>query len=102
MHDAHFACENRQLDAADLRGCTVTVAGHGERHVERGVRDLSDGPVLFTRGRAVALRNPEFGNALEGLAAGDDVRSPMPGKILDVKAKAGQDVKKGDVLFRIK
>ena len=62
------------------------------------VRDLSDGPVLFTRGRAVALRSPEFGNALEGLAAGDDVRSPMPGKILDVKAKAGQDVKKGDPL----
>jgi acetyl/propionyl-CoA carboxylase alpha subunit len=62
------------------------------------VRELNDGPVLFIRGRAVALRSPEFGQALEGLAAGDDVRSPMPGKILDVKAKAGQDVKKGDPL----
>ncbi len=62
------------------------------------VRDLADGPVLFTRGRAIALRSPEFGNALEGLAAGDDIRAPMPGKILDVKATPGQDVKKGDPL----
>ncbi len=62
------------------------------------VRALADGPVLFSRGRAIALRRPEFGAALEGLAAGDDIRSPMPGKILDVKATVGQAVKKGDPL----
>ena len=62
------------------------------------VRALADGPVLFNRGRATALRSPEFGAALEGLAAGDDIRAPMPGKILDVKAKAGGAVKKGDPL----
>ncbi|MEQ1784117.1 MAG: biotin/lipoyl-containing protein, partial [Hyphomonadaceae bacterium] len=60
------------------------------------VRETTDGPVLFHRGRAIALRRPEFGSELEGLAAGDDIRAPMPGKVLDVKAAVGQDVKKGD------
>ncbi len=62
------------------------------------VRQLSDGPVLFSRGRALALRSPEFAHALEGLVAGDDIRAPMPGKILEVKATPGQDVKKGEPL----
>jgi acetyl/propionyl-CoA carboxylase alpha subunit len=60
------------------------------------VRETTDGPVLFHRGRAIALRRPEFGSELEGLAAGDDIRAPMPGTVLDVKAAVGQDVKKGD------
>ena len=60
------------------------------------VRETMDGPVLFHRGRAIALRRPEFGSELEGLAAGDDIRAPMPGKVLEVKATVGQDVKKGD------
>lgn len=29
---------------------------------------------------------------------GDPINSPMPGTIINVKVKAGQDVKKGDVL----
>jgi acetyl-CoA carboxylase biotin carboxylase subunit len=62
------------------------------------VRETTDGPVLFHRGRAIALRRPEFGSELEGLAAGDDIRAPMPGKVLDVKASVGQDVKKGDAM----
>ena len=60
------------------------------------VRETMDGPVLFHRGRATALRRPEFGSELEGLAAGDDIRAPMPGKVLEVKAVVGKDVKKGD------
>jgi acetyl/propionyl-CoA carboxylase alpha subunit len=60
------------------------------------VRETTDGPVLFHRGRAIALRRPEFGSELEGLAAGDDIRAPMPGKVLDVKTSVGQDVKKGE------
>ncbi|MFT3724431.1 MAG: biotin carboxylase N-terminal domain-containing protein [Hyphomonadaceae bacterium] len=62
------------------------------------VRSLEDGPVLFMRGRAVALRGPDYSHAVEGLAAGDDIRAPMPGKVLEVKAKPGQDVKRGDAL----
>jgi 3-methylcrotonyl-CoA carboxylase alpha subunit len=60
------------------------------------VREVRDGMVLFVRGRAVALRAPV--HAAEGLAASDDVRSPMPGKVLDVKAKAGAVVKRGEAL----
>ncbi|HVY89597.1 MAG TPA: biotin carboxylase N-terminal domain-containing protein [Hyphomonadaceae bacterium] len=62
------------------------------------IRKMSDGPVLFTRGYALPLRAPEFGHVLEGLEAGDEIRSPMPGKVLEVKAKAGKAVKKGEAL----
>jgi acetyl/propionyl-CoA carboxylase alpha subunit len=62
------------------------------------VRQLADGPVLFMKGRAIALRRPDYGHAMEGLEAGDDIRAPMPGQILEVKAVAGKDVKKGDPL----
>ena len=62
------------------------------------VRDLRDGPVVFSRGRAMGLRRPDYTHAIEGLAGGDDVRAPMPGKVLDVKAVAGQTVKRGDAL----
>lgn len=31
--------------------------------------------------------------------AGEPVKSPMPGVILDIKVSAGQNVKKGDCLF---
>jgi 3-methylcrotonyl-CoA carboxylase alpha subunit len=62
------------------------------------VRDLGAGPVLFMKGRAIALKRPEYSHVLEGLAAGDDIRAPMPGKILEVKAVTGAEVKKGDPL----
>ncbi len=62
------------------------------------VRELRDGPVVFSRGRAMALRRPDYSNAVDGLAAGDDIRAPMPGKVLDVKAVAGLAVKRGDAL----
>ncbi len=62
------------------------------------VRDLRDGPVVFSRGRAMGLRRPDYTHAIEGLVGGDDVRAPMPGKVLDVKAAAGQAVKRGDAL----
>jgi len=63
------------------------------------VRETADGPVLFHRGRAIALRSPDHGHAMEGLAAGDDIRAPMPGKVLEVKAQPGQAVKKGDPMI---
>jgi 3-methylcrotonyl-CoA carboxylase alpha subunit len=63
------------------------------------VREAADGPVLFHRGCAMALRRPDHGLAMEGLAAGDDIRAPMPGKVLEVKATAGQAVKKGDPMI---
>jgi 3-methylcrotonyl-CoA carboxylase alpha subunit len=70
----------------------------GEDEAVGAVRRLAGGPVLFTGGQAIALKRPEPDGDLEGLEAGDDIRAPMPGKILDVKAKAGDEVKKGQPL----
>ncbi|MEZ6028380.1 MAG: biotin carboxylase N-terminal domain-containing protein [Hyphomonadaceae bacterium] len=87
-----------EIDAAPLPdGVLVSGAIQGV-DVMGVVRDLRDGPVVFARGRAMALRRPDYSNAIEGLAAGDDIRAPMPGKILEVKAAAGQSVKRGDAL----
>ena len=33
------------------------------------------------------------------VTGGEPVKAPMPGKILDIRVTAGQQVKKGDVLF---
>ncbi|MBK8839059.1 MAG: ATP-grasp domain-containing protein [Hyphomonadaceae bacterium] len=97
---AHIYGDSFEISLETVRlGDGVVISGAIDGAEVFGVvRALADGPVLFSRGRAIALRSPEFGAALEGLAAGDDIRSPMPGKILDVKATAGQDVKKGDPL----
>jgi acetyl/propionyl-CoA carboxylase alpha subunit len=86
------------IETADIADGVIVSGAVDGAEVFGTLRATSDGPVLFSRGRAIALRSPEFGHALEGLAAGDDIRSPMPGKILDVKATSGQDVKKGDPL----
>jgi acetyl/propionyl-CoA carboxylase alpha subunit len=97
---AHIGPESYEVDvaAAEIHlGVIVSGAVDGA-DVMGVVRMLADGPVLFVRGRAIALRRPQYGHALEGLEAGDDIRAPMPGKILEVKAVAGKNVKKGDPL----
>ncbi|HEV7691165.1 MAG TPA: acetyl/propionyl/methylcrotonyl-CoA carboxylase subunit alpha [Hyphomonadaceae bacterium] len=86
------------LEAAPVSGGVLVSGVIDDNDVLGMVRQTETGPVLFARGRAIALKRPEYGNALEGLAAGDDIRSPMPGKVLEVKAVAGADVKKGDPL----
>jgi acetyl/propionyl-CoA carboxylase alpha subunit len=87
-----------EMEATHIAGGVIVSGAVDGGEVLGVLRELSDGPVLFTRGRAIALRRPEFGHVLDGLAAGDDVRAPMPGKVLEVKAKAGDDVKKGQAL----
>ena len=87
------------LDTARV-GDSALVSGAVEGVDVYGVvRQLADGPVLFQRGRAIALRRPDYASAIEGLAGGDDIRAPMPGKVLEVKAKAGQVVKRGEPLI---
>jgi acetyl/propionyl-CoA carboxylase alpha subunit len=97
---AHIGPEafEAELDAVPTPSGVVVAGAVGGIDVLGVVRDLSGGPVLFTRGRAIALRRPEYGHALEGLEAGDEIRAPMPGKILEVMAAAGKAVKKGDPL----
>jgi acetyl/propionyl-CoA carboxylase alpha subunit len=86
------------LDAAGLPA-GVLVSGLIEGAEVMGVvRMLRDGPVVFSGGRAMSLRRPDYANAIEGLAAGDDIRAPMPGKIIEVRASPGQTVKRGDTL----
>lgn len=41
---------------------------------------------------------PAVQSPAPGAAAGEKVASPMPGNILDVKVKAGDTVKEGDIL----
>ena len=55
-------------------------------------------PVMFIEGRAISLASPEYGHGLDGAEAGDDIRAPMPGKVLEVKVKVGDAVAKGDAL----
>jgi biotin carboxyl carrier protein len=50
---------------------------------------------MFVSGRAVPLHAPIFGQGLDGAEATDEIRAPMPGKVLEVKAKVGADVAKG-------
>lgn len=78
-------------------GVAVTALGKaGPQTAE--VRRLSSGAVAFVDGRAWRLDPPVYGQSLEGAAAGDEIRAPMPGKILDVKVAVGDSVKKGQAL----
>jgi 3-methylcrotonyl-CoA carboxylase alpha subunit len=98
---AHVGGEVFEIDieATPVPGGMLVAAVIADMEAVGVVRDLPGGPVLFSRGRAMALRPPELGLALEGLEAGDDIRAPMPGKVLDVKAVAGAAVKKGEALI---
>jgi len=96
----HIGAETLEVALETMRigdGALVSGAVEGV-DVYGVVRQLADGPVLFHRGRAIALRRPDYASAIEGLAGGDDIRAPMPGKVLEVKAKAGQAVKRGEPL----
>jgi acetyl/propionyl-CoA carboxylase alpha subunit len=98
--DARIGAEEfrTELEAAPVANGVLVSGVIDDGDVLGMVRRTESGPVLFTRGRAIALKRPEYGHALEGLAAGDDIRAPMPGKLLEVKAVNGAEVKKGDPL----
>ncbi len=97
---ASIGAESFEIDLEDapIPGGMIVSGAIDGGDVLGVVRQLEDGPVLFMRGRAIALRRPEFSHILDGVAAGDDIRAPMPGKVLEVKAVAGRDVKKGEPL----
>jgi acetyl/propionyl-CoA carboxylase alpha subunit len=97
---AHIGPEVYEVDVAvaEVHNGVIVSGTVDGADVMGVVRMLADGPVLFLNGRAIALRRPQYGHALEGLEAGDDIRAPMPGKILEVRAAAGSNVKKGDPL----
>ena len=52
------------------------------------------------RGKATAqYMGPASAAPAAPAGAGDPVKAPMPGNILDVRVSAGQNVKAGDILF---
>src|SRR5690606_29422387 len=80
VEQARIGAETFETDMATAilpQGTIVSGAVDGA-DVMGVVRAMTDGPVLFMNGRAIALRRPEYGLAMEGLEAGDDIRSPMP------------------------
>ncbi|MEL6956752.1 MAG: biotin carboxylase N-terminal domain-containing protein, partial [Pseudomonadota bacterium] len=63
------------------------------------VTDLSDNRFAVTTGgdsRLVTI--PDFEEEAEAIAGGDTVKAPMPGKVIDVRVKAGDTIARGDVV----
>lgn len=80
-----------------MKNYTITVNGKVyEVTVEEGIgRDAQSAPV-----ENVQTRKPEPAVSKAAPAAGSvKINAPMPGKILDIKASAGQAVKKGEVIM---
>ena len=90
---------------AELLGAnadTLWFALGGERHRARYFRD---GRTLFLHlaGRALRLEldDPDDASTESGPDASPDVRSPMPGRILEVLTSPGARVSAGDPLIRM-
>jgi acetyl/propionyl-CoA carboxylase alpha subunit len=92
--------ETREVDlSATVFEDRVIVGGSVDGvDIVGAIRETDTGPVIFVEGRAIPLSPPVYGQGLDGAEVRDDIRSPMPGKILDVKVKAGAEVAKGDAL----
>ncbi len=66
----------------------------GSRHVA-AFACMPDAIVLFVDGEAVELTPPRPDAAAAALEAGDQILAPMPGRVLEVRAAAGDAVEKG-------
>lgn len=81
-----------------MKTYTITVNGNAyEVTVEEGATGVA-APVV-SAAKPVAAKAPAPKTAPAGATGAVKVNAPMPGKILAVKASAGQAVKKGDVLI---
>ena len=83
-----------------MKNYTITVNGNVyEVSVEESDQAaVSTAPVAKAAPKAAPKATPKAPVA-SGAAGSVKVNAPMPGKILSVKASAGQAVKKGDVLL---
>jgi acetyl/propionyl-CoA carboxylase alpha subunit len=57
---------------------------------------VPDALVLFVDGEAVELKPPSPSAAASTLEAGDQILAPMPGRVLELRAKAGDALERGD------
>ncbi|MBL8550155.1 MAG: acetyl/propionyl/methylcrotonyl-CoA carboxylase subunit alpha [Hyphomonadaceae bacterium] len=62
---------------------------------------LGAGTIVFAEGEAFAFEPAGASREHADAAAGDEVKAPLPGKVVAVLAKAGQAVKKGDPLVTL-
>jgi acetyl/propionyl-CoA carboxylase alpha subunit len=88
---AHLSWLDGSLMEADFDGRPVRVAR----------RPLGAGHIVMIAGEAIALAPPGASAELHAGEGGDEVKAPLPGKIVVVTAKPGQAVKKGDVLLTL-
>jgi 3-methylcrotonyl-CoA carboxylase alpha subunit len=93
-----------RCDGLELRACNVrsTKAGicftlDGTPHQAHCLPD-GGGVVCFDNGDAWRLDNPNPEAAIVDAGASDQVTAPMPGKVLAVTAKVGDNVRKGVAL----
>lgn len=90
-----------------MKEYTITVNGNVyDVTVEEGLSGTASAPVSVPKAAAPKAAAPEAPKAAAPKAAapagaqgGVKINAPMPGKILAVKANAGQAVKKGEVVL---
>lgn len=82
-----------------MKNYTITVNGTAyDVTVEEGT-GASSAPAAAPKKAAPKAAAPKAAAPAGGAQGAIKVNAPMPGKILSVKASAGQAVKKGDVLL---
>ncbi len=81
-----------------MKSYTITVNGNV---YDVTVEENAGGAVAMPKApvKAAPVAAPKAAPVAAGTQGGVKVNSPMPGKILAVKANAGQAVKKGDVIL---
>lgn len=83
-----------------MKNYTITVNGNVyEVTVEEGTGSAAPAQAAAPKAAPKAAAPKAAPKAAAGAAGSVTVSAPMPGKILAVKASAGQAVKKGDVLL---
>lgn len=81
-----------------MKNYTITVNGNVyEVTVEEGAAGVASAPVAKPAAKPAAPKAAP--KAAAGAQGSVKVNAPMPGKILAVKANAGQAVKKGEVIL---
>lgn len=79
-----------------MKSYTITVNGTA---YDVTVEETAGGSVASTPAKKAAPAKKAPAKAASGAQGSVKVEAPMPGKILSVKASAGQAVKKGDVIM---
>jgi biotin carboxyl carrier protein len=74
---------------------SVTAADLDAEPVWRDGDDL----VIFRAGEAIAVRQARAAQTADVAAGGNEVRAPMPGRVVAVSAKTGDKVEKGAPLL---